>query len=116
MSECYCDYEPSTVYSKTMPIARKQHRCDECFRPIAPGEQYERVFGVWDGDASTFRTCAQCLALREYVLAHVPCLCWSHGSMIDDCISTADEYAHEAPGLLFGARRRQALIYRAKRT
>lgn len=107
--DCVCDYyESPTVYSLTKPVARQVHKCTECGRAINPGDQYEKVFGVWDGDAGTHKTCARCVAMREWVKAHVPCLCWAHGNMRNDVIQTARSYAHEAPGLLFGMWRRYA--------
>lgn len=114
--ECFCDYEMPSVHSVSTPKARKEHQCEECRRPIREGEQYERVWGVWDGDMSTFKTCQRCLNLREYVKAHVPCFCWAHGNVIEDAINTAEGWNHEAPGLLFGARRLQVKIKRNART
>ena len=114
MTECYCDYAPATVYRKAMHKARKPHVCYECHRTIAPGEKYERVFAIWEGDPNSVATCSHCLALREFVVAHVPCSCWSHGNMIDDVTGDAQEWAHEAPGLLFGTYRRKILIARAR--
>ena len=110
--ECYCDFEPAKVYQADVHVARKQHKCDECHRTISSGERYERVFGIWD-EPRTYKTCARCLALREFVTAHVPCTCWTHGNMIDDCMEEAYEYAHEAPGLMFGAYRLKVLIRRS---
>lgn len=31
------------------------------------------------------------------------CFCGAKGELLDSAIETAQEYAHEAPGLLFGA-------------
>ena len=65
--DCVCDYyESPTVYSLTKPVARQVHKCTECGRAINPGDQYEKVFGVWDGDAGTHKTCARCVAMREW--------------------------------------------------
>ena len=57
-------------------------------------------------------TCERCLDVREFVAAHVPCFCWAHFNLIDDCRETVEEYAHETVGLYFGAHRR---IIRAER-
>ena len=111
-ADCFCDYDPATVYESTDHIARKKHKCDECNEPIWPGEPYERVFAIWEGDAQTCKTCIRCLALREFVEATVPCFCWAHHNMIEDAMNTAEHYAHEAPGLMFGAIRRRVLIRR----
>ena len=117
MSECYCDYDgpAPSVYRKAVHTARTQHKCYECGRKIQPGERYENCFAVYDGAAVTSPTCSYCLDLRECVNAHVPCLCWSHGNIREECIETAQEYAHEAPGLLFGAYRREVRIVNARK-
>jgi len=52
------------------------------------------------------KTCERCLAVREFVQAHVPCFCWAHYNLLDDSRETADYYAHETVGLFFGTQRR----------
>lgn len=116
MDACYCDYDPPEFYHQETRRAKKEHHCSECAREIEPGEAYEHVRGKWDGRVDTFKTCPRCLALREWVRAHVPCFCWAHGNIIEDAIETARGYAHEAPGLLFGAYRRQVAIRRQRKT
>lgn len=106
---CFCDYDAPSVYAVTTPKSKKVRRCIECGCDIQPSEQYERAFGVWDGDAQTQITCMRCVDMREWVKAHVPCFCWAHYNLHEDCIETARGYAHEAPGLLFGTYRRQAV-------
>lgn len=113
--DCVCDYEQPSIYNRTeVKAARKEHKCEECRRTIRPGESYELVFGMWEGEARMYKTCGHCLALREWVKAHVPCFCWAHGNIRDDALQTAQSYAHEAPGLLFGAYRREVAIRRAR--
>lgn len=113
MIECYCDYEIPEFYERTTRTARKDHKCYECGRLIAPGELYEYVAAKSYGDMWYAKTCSRCLDLRTYVLAHVPCSCWTHGNMIEEVIEDAEHWNHEAPGLLFGALRRRVLINRA---
>lgn len=110
---CYCDEVTPSVYKIKIRLARKPHVCSECFRKIHAGEKYEHVFGIWDGLPSTFKTCERCLALKEFITAHVPCFCVSHGNLIDDLIETARE--HDTAGLLFGAYRRLVKIQRQPR-
>ena len=113
--DCFCDYDPPSIYSQQqVKAARKAHKCSECSRTIQPGEPYESTWGIWGGRADTFRTCQHCLSLREFVKAHVPCFCWAHGNTREDAIDTARGWDHEAPGLLFGAYRREIAIRRAK--
>lgn len=103
---CYCDYDPPEVYEAKIVRARKDHRCGKCGCAITAGDQYEYVFGIWEGEPDTHKTCGHCLALRKWVTAHVPCVCWGHGNMIEDLGDTVEHYAHEAPGLQFGFMRR----------
>lgn len=48
--------------------ARKLHRCSECYGTINPGDTYEKVFVVHDGDASNFKTCQKCVEARDWLL------------------------------------------------
>jgi hypothetical protein len=43
--------------------ARKPHRCEECRRMIAPGEDYARIAGATDGRAWSVAMCSRCEAL-----------------------------------------------------
>jgi len=114
---CFCDYDPPIFARAAKPVARVEHKCYECGGRIGAGEQYERVSGLWDRaeGLTTFKTCPRCLALREFVKAHVPCLCWAHGNTIEDCMNAVEEFAHETVGLRFGALRRLHAIHAARR-
>lgn len=113
MKECYCDYVPATFYKQEVRRARKQHRCEECCGIISVDEQYENVSGMWDGYIDTFKTCVRCLDIRVWVKNNVPCLCWQHQSMIEDCEEAIKEACWRAPdetkGLWFGFLRRRIL-------
>lgn len=115
--DCYCDHEPASVYEAKLVRVRKAHACEECGRNIRPGEQPERARGCWDGHWATYYTCAECLGLRRYVAAHIPCFCWAHGSMIQDARDTLAELElmpAESAGVLFGAGRRLIAIRRKR--
>ena len=64
--DCDCD-QPAAVYRARIQRAKKAHTCCECRGPIAPSDSHEYVFGVWDGDPGSFRTCSHCLELRAWV-------------------------------------------------
>lgn len=101
--DCFCDGEPPEFYRAAMVHKpRAQHKCDECRGVIPIGEPHERVAAKLDGHFMTYRTCSRCLAIREYVTAHVPCFCWAHGSLLEDARNTVDAYWPQAPGLFFG--------------
>ena len=116
MTACVCDYDDQpSVYRRGEHTARMQHRCTECGGPIAPGERYERVFAVWDGDPASVRTCCRCVALRDFVVAHIPCSCWAHGHLLDDMQAEVDYYWRQAPGLLMGYLRRRRAVELGRR-
>lgn len=66
---CFNSVQPR-VYEEYMRTAKKTHRCCECRLPIHPGERYQDVFGVWDGEADQFKTCSTCLWFRERLVSH----------------------------------------------
>jgi hypothetical protein len=115
--DCVCDYDPPAFYCKTEYTARKEHRCAECGKAIAPGQRYEKVVAKWDGSLGFFKTCSRCVALREHLAAHVRCFCWSHGNLLSDI---REEVAHLPPeargsGLLFELGRMAVAIRQAPR-
>ena len=70
---CDCDCNQPAVYRSNIQRARKAHTCYECSSQIAPGESHQYVFGVWDGDPGSFRTCSFCLELRSWVTDVADC-------------------------------------------
>lgn len=104
--DCYCDYDPADVYSARVVKARKHYRCDECAGRINPGASYEYTFGVWGGATAAYRTCMSCVGIRRFVKINIPCFCWAHGNLIEDCRDTIDmaydQAADEVRGLRFG--------------
>lgn len=107
MIDCWCDYEPAQIYEQhIIKSARAKHACAECGRSILPGERYERTFGMWENQISVFKTCQDCLNIRQFVKNSVPCFCWAHGSMLDDAkeaIEAAYDRAwNEVKGLFMG--------------
>ena len=115
MSACYCgDYSAPEFFIQHRSKAKKIHRCYECGSEIQKGESYQADSGKWEGDVMTYKTCHRCMALRDFVQAHIPCFCWGFGNMREDVLNAALEHADEAPGLLFGAYRREILIRRSR--
>jgi len=99
-NDCWCDYEPPELIRKKTPLARKEHRCSECGSVITVGERYEYVSGKWEGDFSTYKTCPDCVAIRD-ALDEMPCFCWGHGCLWED-IETQFQEADFQPGERFG--------------
>lgn len=57
-------YEMPSCYGHEERKARKAHKCCECHGTIQPGEKYHFHHGVWDSQASSFKVCTDCEALR----------------------------------------------------
>ena len=53
------------VFTEHDRQARKAHRCCECRREILPGEAYREERGLWDGEWWVFKTCGDCLSVRD---------------------------------------------------
>lgn len=58
------DASGSSAFRQTERKARKNHTCYECRRVIASGEKYVYESGVWDGQASDYKTCLECFEIR----------------------------------------------------
>lgn len=94
-------------YRKTLCVARREHKCAECTRIICPGENYQSVFGVFEGATFTSKTCSHCLVAQSWLAKN--CGGWLHGAMIDDIKEHIAEYPDIGFGLarlVVGARRR----------
>lgn len=75
---CY-DGESAECYSERLVRARKLHKCCECGDEIAPGETYQRITGMREGDWFTFTTCVPCTRVRASL-----CSCGVFGDLYRD--------------------------------
>lgn len=53
------------VWNETRRRARKEHRCDSCRAAITPGRLYVVTSMVFDGYASSEKSCLRCFALAK---------------------------------------------------
>ena len=67
---CFYGEPPSFFDSHIVKRARKAHRCTDCREDILPGESYEHIAGVWEGDFETYKVCARCYWDRSRVEQH----------------------------------------------
>jgi len=67
MMDCSCDFEPSTVWREEERKAAKVHRCSDCGGVIAKGERYMNHAGLYDGQWSGAKRCADCTFLIHEV-------------------------------------------------
>jgi hypothetical protein len=77
---CVDDFEHPEFYVAERRKARKEHKCSECGRIIQKGETYEYVSGKWDGNIMHYKTCADCLSIRDAMF----CEGWAHSGLYDD--------------------------------
>ena len=68
-----------SCFKEKIRTARKKHRCGECFGDITPGEQYEYVSGIWDGEPIVYKTCLDCKSLRDVFFDS-----WTYTQVWDD--------------------------------
>jgi len=86
-----CDCEMPACYTESKPRARQRHQCCECLGWIEPGENYQRITGVWDGQGSSYKTCRQCADLRQRIQKLTGC-CVGLGWMLDDLRDMDEEH------------------------
>jgi hypothetical protein len=87
---CMIDGADPTDFHKTEArTARKEHRCYECSRKIAPGERYQRTTALFGGSFDHHATCAHCAAAESWLLKHCGGLLW--GAVADDLAEHFEE-------------------------
>lgn len=86
MCDCSVDFDNGpTVCHEEWRKARKIHHCCECGDPIAKGEVYEYVAGLWDGYWNDHCTCKACVKIRKRYCSHG----WVYGEVaqqIEECL------------------------------
>ena len=73
---CDCDCLMPEFYEESHPVARREHRCCECRRPIPKGAKYRRIAGKWDGEFDTFSQCARCERVSKRLHSLDVCVCF----------------------------------------
>lgn len=59
------EYERGDFSNVEFPKARKVHHCEECRRDIKIGQVYEKYSGRWCGDFDSYKTCMDCVNIRN---------------------------------------------------
>lgn len=57
---CYTYDDYPEFYDSVVRKARKAHKCDECGKPIEPGQLYYYGSGKFDGDFYEIKECRRC--------------------------------------------------------
>ena len=92
---CMIDYADGSVTELTVAfrVARKQHKCTECYRAIQAGESYLYETHLWDGRINTCKTCSHCQIVCKWLTAE--CGGYVYGGVKDDI----REHAYEGYGM-----------------
>lgn len=87
-----CDERYEIYNGPRLVRARKEHRCDECYRQIAKGESYYSASGLGDGRFEQHYICAHCWVACEWL--RVNCDGWLHCGVREDVEEHVQEYRH----------------------
>jgi len=88
--------EYCTILARYTPTARMQHRCGECKSWILPGEKYERVSTLYDGQFAEYKTCLGCVSIRDEFFKDGYFYCGiieAFGEHVSDCAGVLSESA-----------------------
>lgn len=85
----YAD-EPFTALHEVRRRARREHKCNECGRTISVGEHYHRAGALYNHRWFTYRTCAHCDVLRQWLQAN--CGGFLYCGVLEDFGEHASEY------------------------
>ena len=88
----YCD-DFWTLSGVRVSKARKVHKCNECRREIAPGEQYRRTSALIEGQWDTFRACSHCMVAVAWLIK----VC--RGYVVEEVREELEEHAQEYPAV-----------------
>lgn len=109
---CDCGDSPE-VWRISRPTARREHSCCECRGLIRPGEAYRSFWGVWDGEAKTYKTCTSCISLDGWMRDGHDCFCPTFGNLHTDALDLVHESGEAA--LIAECKRRIAEIRAGRR-
>jgi hypothetical protein len=83
-------------------VARRAHKCAECWRRIDAGERYYRETFVFEGDLSHHKTCEHCMVVRQWLQDE--CGGWLFGSVQEDAADHASGYGVDLARAVIGMR------------
>lgn len=83
------DFEGTFLGEETRK-ARKEHRCEECYRKIQPGEEYRVAKWVNEGRVESMKMCAHCRVASKWLSDN--CGGFVYGGIWEDIEEHIDEY------------------------
>lgn len=90
----YVDYvKGPECFTDSIRKARKEHKCCECGDAIKRGDKYEETTGIWDGKPNRYRTCLDCLSVRNAFF----CDGWFYTFVWENLYEHLRDCAHTTP-------------------
>lgn len=91
---CMADFSDgySIVLHDRNHKARKTHHCSECGRVIGRGETYNVQRCIFDGDASSYKTCEHCQVVKSWLTKECG------GYLYQGVYEDINEHRHEGYG------------------
>ena len=71
--------ESEMIFEKDLTIFKNQQRCCECGVELNIGDQYRKEIAHHDYEAHTYRTCIDCLSIRDNLFCG-----WTWTCLFDD--------------------------------
>jgi hypothetical protein len=78
------------VWREWTPRARKEHKCGECGRTIATGEQYRQTKALFERMWTAAKQCAHCMVLADWLVQE--CGAYLTQGIVEDFAEHAAEY------------------------
>jgi len=73
------DEESEMIFEKDLTICKNQQRCCECGVELSIGDQYRKEIALHDYEAHTYRTCLDCISIRDNLFCG-----WTWTCLLDD--------------------------------
>ena len=73
------DEESEMIFEKDLTIFKNQQRCCECGVELSIGDQYRKEIALHDYEAHTYRTCLDCISIRDNLFCG-----WTWTCLFDD--------------------------------
>ena len=81
---CHCDdYDRPGFLRDELRVARKDHTCSECRKPIHKGDIYKHTSGVWDGRVAVYKWCDTCTTIYNLADGLSDDFCVIYGGLIE---------------------------------
>ena len=71
--------ESEMIFEKDLTVCKNQQRCCECGVELSIGDQYRKEIAKYDYNAHTYRTCLNCISIRDNLFCG-----WTWTCLLDD--------------------------------